>query len=212
MPPGPRLGRRVSRLVRSGTPPRKTIVSGTGATGEALEGLQGDYQATVAKYGDGAAAAVADLNTHLGFSGPKLQEVAEKALKMGADTSKVGESLGHIVSEGGDANAFLDVFHAALQSSGVEADRMQRQINKAIPRFEALGFSAEETVAHVIELANEYGHEGLIPALAESEKELRKGGDALGDYSALVVESTGSVEKSYEASPHMARRHRGNKE
>ena len=65
----------------------KTIVSGTGATGEALEGLQGDYQA-VAKYGDGAAAAVADLNTHLGFSGPKLQEVAEKALKMGADTSR----------------------------------------------------------------------------------------------------------------------------
>ena len=36
----------------------KTIVEGTGATGEALEGLQSDYQA-VARYGDGAATAIA---------------------------------------------------------------------------------------------------------------------------------------------------------
>ena len=176
----------------------KTIIDGTGATGDALKVLQGDYQA-VAKYGDGAATAIADLNTHLGLQGEELQLVAEKALKMSADTNAVGESLGHIVSQGGDANAFLDVFHAALQSSGVEADRMQRQINKAIPRLEALGFSAEETVAHVIELANKSGHEGLIPALAEAEKALRQGGDVLGDYSALALESAGSIERSYEA-------------
>ena len=176
----------------------KTIIDGTGATGDALKGLQGDYQA-VAKYGDGAAKAIADLNTHLGLQGEELQLVAEKALKMSADTNAVGESLGHIVSQGGDAAAFLDVFHAALQSSGVEADRMQRQLNKAIPRFEALGFTAEETAAHVIELANKYGHEGLIPALAESEKALRAGGEVLGDYSALALESAGSIEKSYEA-------------
>ena len=176
----------------------KTIIDGTGATGDALKGLQGDYQA-VAKYGDGAAKAIADLNTHLGFQGEELQLVAEKALKMSADTNAVGESLGHIVSQGGDANAFLDVFHAALQSSGVEADRMQRQLNKAIPRFAAYGFTAEETAAHVIELANANGHEGLIPALAESEKALRAGGEVLGDYSVLALESAGSIERSYEA-------------
>ena len=44
----------------------KTIVAGTGATGDALKGLQSDYQA-VAKYGDGAATVIADLNTHLGL-------------------------------------------------------------------------------------------------------------------------------------------------
>ena len=176
----------------------KTIIDGTGATGDALKGLQGDYQA-VAKYGDGAAKAIADLNTHLGLQGEELQLVAEKALKMSADTNAVGESLGHIVSQGGDATAFLDVFHAALQSSGVEADRMQRQLNKAIPRFAAYGFSAEETAAHVIELANANGHEGLIPALALSEQALRAGGEVLGDYSALALESAGSIERSYEA-------------
>ena len=46
----------------------KTIVAGTGATGKALKGLQADYQA-VARYGDGAATAIADLNTHLGLEG-----------------------------------------------------------------------------------------------------------------------------------------------
>ena len=46
----------------------KTIVAGTGATGQALKGLQQDYQA-VAKFGENSATAVADLNTHLGLPG-----------------------------------------------------------------------------------------------------------------------------------------------
>ena len=178
----------------------KTIVDGTGATGAGLEQLQTDFQA-VAKHGaNEAATAIADLNTHLGISGPELQSVADKALKMGANTNFVGETLGHVVKEGGSANAFLDVFDAGLKSSGVGADRMARQINKAIPEFADLGFSAEETTAHVIELANKYGHQGLIPALVASKAELREGGTVLGDYSALAVESAGSIEKGYEAS------------
>ena len=173
----------------------KTIVDGTGATGAGLEQLQTDFQA-VAKHGaNEAATAIADLNTHLGISGPELQSVADKALKMGANTNFVGETLGHVVKEGGSANAFLDVFDAGLKSSGVGADRMARQINKAIPEFADLGFSAEETTAHVIELANKYGHQGLIPALVASKAELREGGTVLGDYSALAVESAGSIQK-----------------
>ena len=76
--PGPRLRRRVSRLGRSGTTATKTIVAGTGATGKSLKGLQADYQA-VAKYGDGAATVIADLNTHLGLEGDALRMVAEAA-------------------------------------------------------------------------------------------------------------------------------------
>ena len=176
----------------------KTIINGTGATGPALKTLQGDYQA-VAGYGEGAASAVADLNTHLGLQGTELQAVAAQALKMGANTNFVGEAMAHVADDADGANKFLDVFHAGLQSSGVEADRMARQINKAIPQFADLGFSAEETVAHVVELANQYGHQGLIPALAASKKELKAGGQALGDYNALVDASTGSVDRSFAA-------------
>ena len=69
----------------------KTIVEGTGATGEALKGLQKDYQA-VAKYGPNAAAAIADLNTHLGLQGEELQTVAEKAaLKAKVNTNLFGD-------------------------------------------------------------------------------------------------------------------------
>ena len=50
----------------------KTIVAGTGKTGAALKVIQKDYQA-VAKFGDGAASAVADLNTvSRAETGPKL--------------------------------------------------------------------------------------------------------------------------------------------
>ena len=51
----------------------KTIVAGTGKTGPALKVLQKDYQA-VAKFGDGAASAVADLNKVFGDTGRNCKQ------------------------------------------------------------------------------------------------------------------------------------------
>ena len=70
-------------------PPRRSSLE-LGATGNALKGLQADYQA-VAKYGDGAATAIADLNTHLGLEGDALRMVAEAALKAKVDTNLFGD-------------------------------------------------------------------------------------------------------------------------
>ena len=70
----------------------KTIVEGTGATGEALAGLQADYQ-EVARYGGNAATAIADLNTHLGLSGTEMTTVAAAALKMKVDTNLAGDVM-----------------------------------------------------------------------------------------------------------------------
>ena len=70
----------------------KTIVDGTGATGPALQQLQTDFQA-VAKHGEPAATAIADLNTHLGLVGPELVAVADAALMMGVNTSSLGSVL-----------------------------------------------------------------------------------------------------------------------
>ena len=72
----------------------KTIVAGTGATGDALKGLQSDYQA-VARYGDNAATVIADLNTHLQLEGEELQFVAAQALKAGVEHSISLETSRH---------------------------------------------------------------------------------------------------------------------
>ena len=96
----------------------KTIVSGTGATGKALAGLQKDYQA-VAKYGDGAAAAIADLNTHLGLEGEALQMVAEAALKAKVDTNLFGDVASQLGLDAQGAAGFLDQLTVASQGSGV---------------------------------------------------------------------------------------------
>ncbi|MFA5408769.1 MAG: hypothetical protein WC343_08385, partial [Bacilli bacterium] len=56
-----------------------TIRVGTGATGEALTGLQADFDAVFGEVPASAAdigTAIADLNTRLGLTGPALQDMA----------------------------------------------------------------------------------------------------------------------------------------
>ena len=176
----------------------KTIVDGTGATGAALEDLQGAYQ-QVARFGKGAAGAIADVNTHLGLTGDEAAAVAGALLKTSHNTGFVTESMAAMGGGVQGATQYLDVFDAGVKSSGVSSDRLARQINKAIPQFAEMGFSAEQTAAHVIELANQTGHQGLIPALVASKAELREGGEILGDYSSLAETSAGSVQEARDA-------------
>ena len=76
----------------------KTIVDGTGSSpppgrrrrDAPLKQLQTDFQAVAHLGADEAATAIADLNTHLGLTGPELQDVSAKALKANIDTSKFG--------------------------------------------------------------------------------------------------------------------------
>ena len=85
----------------------KTIVEGTGATGDALAGLQADYQA-VAKYGGNAATVIADLNTHLGLEGEELRMVSERALKAKVDTNLFGDVASQMGLDAAGAAQLLD--------------------------------------------------------------------------------------------------------
>ena len=179
----------------------KTIVDGTGATGAPLKQLQTDFQA-VAKHGaERAATAIADLNTHLGLTGPELQEVADLALKAGVDTSKFGAVAEQTERDTEGYKLMLDQLTVAGQATGVSTNQLLDTVSKNSARWQAGGGDVEGLMAHVVELAGEFGPTGLRGAMSETMAEVDTGvlptirtlGDQLGD-------TTGAVERTFEAS------------
>ena len=175
----------------------KTIVDGTGATGPALKRLQTDFQA-VAKHGAArAATAIADLNTHLGLTGPDLQRVADLALKASIDTSKFGA-----VAEqtGRDVDGYAELLNdltAAGMATGVSTNQLLDTIGKNSARWKAGGGDIEGLIAHVTELANEFGPTGLRGAMSETMAEVDTGviptvtslRDQFGDTSTVIEDA-----------------------
>ena len=177
----------------------KTIVSGTGATGKALKGLQKDYQA-VAKYGENSATAIADLNTHLGFQGKELQLVAEAALKAGVNTNQFGDTAAQLGLNAKETVSFLDQMVTASQESGLSVDQLTMAIGKNSARFQAAGGSVKDLTALVVEQALEFGPTGLRGAMSEIMEEVDKGLiPTVGELSDLIGDSTDRVEQNYKA-------------
>ena len=179
----------------------KTIVDGTGATGPALKTLQTDFQA-VAKHGaDRAATAIADLNTHLGLTGPNLQSVSDLALKAEINTSKFGavaEQTGRDVEGYKD---LLDDLTVAGQATGVSTDQLLDTVSKNSARWQAGGGDIEDLISHVVSLANEFGPSGLRGAMSETMAEVDTG--VIPTVQSLAVQlgdTTGAVERTFEAS------------
>ena len=179
----------------------KTIVDGTGATGPALKQLQTDFQA-VAKHGAApAATAIADLNTHLGLSGPELQIVADQALKLGVNTSSLGGVLEQTGGDVDDYRQFIDDLAVAAQGTGVSAEQLLDTVSKNSARWQAGGGDVNDLMAHVVTLAQEFGPKGLRGAMSETMAEVDTG--VIPTVTSLrdqLGETTGAVERTYEAS------------
>ena len=178
----------------------KTIVAGTGATGDALKGLQTDYQA-VAKYGDGAATVIADLNTHLGLEGDALRMVAEAALKAKVDTNLFGDVASQLGLDAQGAAGFLDDLTVASQGTGVDIDILTRTIGKSSARWQEAGGDMDDLAATVIKAADEFGPSGLRGAMSEIMQEVDKGLiPSVASLETQLGDTTGAVERTYEAS------------
>lgn len=134
------------------------IVAGTGATGDALLGLQDVFDEV---YGSmpveamDASNAVADLNTRLGFTGDALSE-ASKDFLMFADVNKtdVSSAVALVTRAMGDAsipadeyNSILDSLTSASQASGLGVDKLAESLAKYGAPMRALGYTTQESIA-----------------------------------------------------------------
>jgi len=135
-----------------------TIRVGTGATGEALAGLENDARrvaTTVPTSFEQAGTVVADLNTRLGLSGETLQTVASQYLEAGrilgedVDITATSAAFSAFKIEGDAVSGAMDTLFQVSQATGVGMNALASSAQAAAPAMNMLGFSFEETVGLV---------------------------------------------------------------
>lgn len=136
---------------------------GTGATGDALDGLMDDFDEiykSVPTSMEAASTAVADFNTRLGLSGPVLQEISKQALQV---SDMLGDDLSGVIK--GSSEAFqiwkidadnmseaMDYVFKASQTTGLGFTDLMNKAQQFGPQLQDLGYSFEESIALIGQL------------------------------------------------------------
>ena len=132
------------------------ITFGTGAAGDALAGLQKDFEAVYENMPtsmDSAATAISDLNTRLGLSGETLQEVARQSIQL-SEALGAGELSAVIEKSAGalqqfqvdqeDMSAAMDHAFKVSQSTGIGYNELMQELQKNGPVLQSLNYDFEE--------------------------------------------------------------------
>ncbi len=135
-----------------------TIRVGTGATGQALEGLKADFREVArsvpADFGM-VGTAISDLNTRLGLTGEPLQQLSTQMVELSRITeTDVGTNIEAISRSFGDAgiatedfSSTLDALFRASQATGPSVQRLAELGVKYGAPMRQFGFSFEESAA-----------------------------------------------------------------
>lgn len=133
-----------------------TIRVGTGATGEALDGLVASAKNVATKVPadfESISTAVADINTRMGLTGPTLETFTGQVLEAGRltgeaiDVNKVSAAFSVFGVEGEAATGAMDTLYRVSQDTGVGINQLAAVVQKAGPSVQALGFDFDQTTA-----------------------------------------------------------------
>lgn len=135
-----------------------TIRRGTGATGEALEELKGNFKnvfTNVPESAEEVSTALADLNTRTGLTGEALEQATEQFLTLGRVS---GEDVPGLIASGTrafgdwgiaveDQAGTMDYFWKVSQSTGIGvSDLMNKMVQFGAP-LRQMGFDFETSAA-----------------------------------------------------------------
>lgn len=135
-----------------------TIRVGTGATGDALDGLVDVAKSVgtqVPAEFEKIAPVVADLNTRLGVSGDTLDLLARQYLEAGRilgediDIQSTTAAMSAFGKSGDDASGAMDTLFRVSQGTGVGMNELADSMTKQAPALESLGFNFETSAALV---------------------------------------------------------------
>ena len=134
------------------------VAVGTGATGDALKGLQETFKNVASNATQGmeeVGNVVAEVNTRLGLAGKPLEEFSERMLTLsrvtGMDAVAATKSITRAMNDAGvsvdNAGGFMDLLLTASQQTGIGVDELADKMVKFGSPMRQLGFSVEETAA-----------------------------------------------------------------
>lgn len=129
---------------------------GTGATGDALDGLVNSAKNISTKVPasfEDIGTAVADVNTRMGLTGPVLEEFTSNLLEAGRltgeaiDVNKVSASFSVFGIKGEEATGALNTLYRVSQDTGVGMNELSDLVKRSGPAIQQLGFDFDQTAA-----------------------------------------------------------------
>ena len=187
-----------------------TIVTKTGATGEALDGLQESMRNVFGSLpidAETAGIAIGEVNTRFGTTGEELENLSRQFIqfskingtdlnssidsvdalmtKFGVDSSQTGEVLGLLTKAGQDTGISMDTLENALNTNGATLKEMGLDLTGSVnllAQFEANGVDATTALA------------GLKKAQQNATANGQSLGDALGETIQKIKDSTDETE------------------
>lgn len=187
-----------------------TIVTKTGATGEALDSLQESMRNLFGSLpidAETAGVAIGEVNTRFGATGEELEELSRQFIqfseingtdlnssidnvdalmeKFGVDSSQTGEVLGLLTKAGQDTGISMDTLENALNTNGATLKEMGLDLTGSVnllAQFEANGVDATTALA------------GLKKAQQNATANGQSLGDALGETIQKIKNSTNETE------------------
>jgi len=174
-----------------------TIITKTGASGDALAGLEKDFKAvfsTIPTEAGPASDVIAALNSKLGITGPVLQDTTKSLLEMsrilGGDATSNAAQFSEIMGKWSipveQGSLALDKLFVASQKTGVGVDTLMQQVLRFGAPLQQFGFSFDEATAIVAEFERtgvntEQAMGGLTKALGAFAKAGKDPEQALND-------------------------------
>lgn len=126
------------------------IITATGATGKAAEGLQNSFKnvsKTVPADMQSIGAAIGELNTQFGLTGTELEKATEQMIKFaqinGSDVTASTQNAKAAIEAYGlstkDLSMVLDSVTKASQDTGLGVDQIYNAVIKGAPQIKAMG-------------------------------------------------------------------------
>ena len=184
---------------------------GTGATGDALDGLLDDFDEvykSVPTTMEDASKAIADYNTRLGLTGPQLQEISKQALQV---SDMLGDDLGGAIEESSQAfqqwnidadnmGGAMDYIFKVSQSTGMGFTDLMSNMQKFGPQLQEMGYSFETASALMGQLDKAgVNTEEVLSAMKKSVGALAKEGISASDGLAMYYEQIKNAGTAAEA-------------
>lgn len=192
-----------------------TVLKKTGATGEALEGMQKTVEnlaATIPTDFDTAANAVGEINTRFGLTGQALEDLSAQFIKfadlnntdVSSSVDKTQKLMAAFGVETKDAGKILDVLNSTGQKTGISIDKLSDLLVTNAATLSDLGLNAASAADFLgaVEMSGadtSVVMRGLQTAYKKAAKDGKTLNQALKEFSISMQSNKSDTEKAQDA-------------
>lgn len=188
-----------------------TIVKKTGASGDALEemeGILGNLATSIPTDFETAGSAIGEVNTRFGVTGDELENLSGLFVKFAKlndqDVSSSVDSVSKMMAafglEAEDAGKMLDALNVVGQQTGVDVGSLSDTVAANAKQFQEMGLSAEDAAAFVGSMSmagvdSSTAMMGLKTAMKKATEDGKSLDEVLGDFEGTMNSNASESDK-----------------